>query len=105
MSKTPDPSKPATLHDEPWTAPPVLKPSGPHSFTNVAKISQAMKATAYNYIFNSKNNVTIAPDQQEALDLIFHEIGGIVADNPDDPERWRKVSAYALMIADRIRPL
>ena len=36
--------------------------------------------------------------QAEALEMIVHKIGRILAGNPDEPDHWRDIAGYATLI-------
>ncbi|WP_234049837.1 MULTISPECIES: DUF6378 domain-containing protein [unclassified Xanthobacter] len=42
-------------------------------------------------------------DKQEALDMIFHKVGRIVAGDPDTEDHWRDIAGYATLVADRCK--
>jgi len=44
----------------------------------------------------------LAPDQQEALDMICHKIGRIVNGDPDYDDSWRDIAGYAQLVCDRL---
>jgi hypothetical protein len=44
----------------------------------------------------------LAPDQQEALDMICHKIGRIVNGDPNYDDSWRDIAGYAQLVCDRI---
>jgi hypothetical protein len=44
----------------------------------------------------------LTPDQQEALDMIFHKIGRIVNGDPDYADSWIDIAGYATLVADRL---
>lgn len=44
----------------------------------------------------------LAPDQQEALDMIFHKIGRIINGDPDYAGSWYDIAGYAQLVADRL---
>lgn len=69
-------------------------------FTGHAEVTQMLKtviATALN-----KRKRTLAPDQQEALDMVCHKIGRIVNGDPDYADSWVDVAGYAKLVADRL---
>jgi hypothetical protein len=69
-------------------------------FTGHAEVTQMLKtiiATALN-----KRNKTLAPDQQEALDMICHKIGRIINGDPDYADSWVDIAGYAQLVADRL---
>ena len=45
----------------------------------------------------------LAPDQQEALDMICHKVGRIVNGDPDYIDSWDDIAGYARLVADRLR--
>lgn len=50
-----------------------------------------------------KHSKTLAPDQQEALDMIFHKIGRILNGDPDYADSWVDIAGYAKLVADRLQ--
>ena len=46
---------------------------------------------------------TLAPDQQEALDMICHKIGRIVNGDPNYDDSWVDIAGYAQLVADRLQ--
>lgn len=44
----------------------------------------------------------LAPDQQEALDMICHKIARIVNGDPDHADSWHDIAGYAQLVADRL---
>lgn len=40
--------------------------------------------------------------QQEALEMIVHKIGRILAGSPDFHDHWHDIAGYATLIADRL---
>jgi hypothetical protein len=42
-------------------------------------------------------------DQQEALDMICHKIGRIMAGDPNYMDSWDDIAGYAKLVADRLR--
>ena len=53
-------------------------------------------------MFIAKKGRCLAPDQQEALDMIFHKIGRIVNGDPDYADSWHDIAGYAQLVADRL---
>lgn len=69
-------------------------------FTGHAEVTQMLKtviSTALN-----KRNKTLAPDQQEALDMICHKIGRIVNGDADYADHWIDCAGYSKLVADRL---
>ena len=69
-------------------------------FTGHAEVTQMLKAVISTAL--SKRNKTLAPDQQEALDMICHKIGRIVNGDPDYADSWVDIAGYAQLVADRL---
>lgn len=42
------------------------------------------------------------PDMQEAVDMICHKLGRIVAGNSSHVDHWLDIAGYATLIADRL---
>lgn len=49
-----------------------------------------------------RQNKCVEPDQQEALDMIFHKIGRIVAGDADYADSWIDIAGYATLVAKRL---
>lgn len=69
-------------------------------FISHARITQAFKLTSADYLRRSAN--TLAADQQEALDMIFHKIGRIINGDPNYADSWIDIAGYAKLVADRL---
>jgi transposase-like protein len=69
-------------------------------FMGHARITQTLKDFAYLTLRNKQK--TLAPDQQEALDMIFHKIGRILNGDPDYADSWIDIAGYAKLVADRL---
>lgn len=70
------------------------------SFVGHAGITQAYKDFTALELRN--RDKTLAPDQQEALDMIFHKIGRIINGDPDYADSWIDIAGYAKLVADRL---
>ena len=70
-------------------------------FVSHAEITQSFKRTAYG--FAKDNGNTFAPDQIEALDMIFHKLGRILNGDPDYADSWIDIAGYAQLVADRLQ--
>jgi hypothetical protein len=44
----------------------------------------------------------LAPDQQEALDMICHKIGHILNGDPNYADSWHDIAGYAQLVSDRL---
>ena len=69
-------------------------------FLTHAMITQMLKGAANTYL--TQHNKTLMPDQQEALDMIFHKIGRILNGDPDYADSWIDIAGYAKLVADRL---
>lgn len=45
---------------------------------------------------------SLAPDQQEALDMIAHKLGRIINGDPDYADSWVDIAGYAQLVANRL---
>lgn len=70
------------------------------AFISHAMITQLLKGTMNTYL--TQNNKTLMPDQQEALDMIFHKIGRILNGDPNYADSWVDIAGYAKLVADRL---
>jgi hypothetical protein len=50
-----------------------------------------------------QRNKMLAPDQQEALDMIVHKIGRIINGDADYDDSWVDIAGYAKLVADRLQ--
>lgn len=69
-------------------------------FLSHAMITQMLKNTTNTYL--TQHNKLLMPDQQEALDMIFHKIGRILNGDPDYVDSWVDIAGYAKLVADRL---
>lgn len=70
------------------------------AFTGHAQITQAFKVVTARYLRDRSKS--LADDQQEALDMIFHKIGRIINGDPDYADSWVDIAGYAKLVADRL---
>jgi len=70
------------------------------SFVGHADVTQGYKTLTASYL--KKRGKTLEPDQQEALDMIFHKIGRIINGDPDYADSWIDIAGYAKLVADRL---
>lgn len=66
-------------------------------FKRHAEISQQLKQVISGY-----QTKVLAPDQQEALDMICHKLGRILNGSPDYADSWHDIAGYAQLVADRL---
>lgn len=66
-------------------------------FGDHALITQTLKR-----VMNSQPSwVELAYTQQEALEMIAHKIGRILAGNPNFRDHWDDIAGYARLVAER----
>lgn len=71
-----------------------------HGDFNVhASITQQMKSV----MFAVSRYHMLSPIQQEALEMIVHKIGRILAGNPDHVDHWDDIAGYATLVANDLR--
>lgn len=69
-------------------------------FITHAAITQMLKGVVTKNLW--ERGKVLKPDQQEALDMIFHKIGRIVNGDPDYADSWIDIAGYAKLVADRL---
>ena len=67
-------------------------------FKGHAEISQAIKSV----MFNSRQDLELAADQREALEMIAHKIARIINGDPNYADSWVDIAGYAKLVADRL---
>ncbi len=67
-----------------------------------AACTQDLKRMAKSWM-NAAGKNGLDNDKQEALDMIFHKVGRIVAGDPDTEDHWRDIAGYATLVADRCK--
>lgn len=70
------------------------------TFTGHAEVTQDLKECLMAHL--AARCKTLAPDQQEALDMICHKIGRIINGDPDYADSWHDIAGYAQLVADRL---
>lgn len=82
-------------------------------FINHARATQDIKDVFYKHTPDSairpcpmapesKPEPFLAPDQAEALDMIAHKIGRILAGDPNYADSWHDIAGYAQLVANRL---
>jgi hypothetical protein len=69
-------------------------------FENHAAVTQGLKVVAEANM--RAMGTVLAPDQKEALDMIFHKIGRIVCGDPDYADSWHDIAGYAKLVENRL---
>jgi hypothetical protein len=67
-------------------------------FTTHASITQAIKSV----MRGTDNWARLAPDQQEALEMIAHKVGRILNGDPNYHDSWHDIVGYTKLVADRL---
>jgi hypothetical protein len=67
-------------------------------FTNHARITQRLKG-----VMQDEGLFDLSDIMTEALDMIAHKIGRILAGKPDLADHWDDIAGYAKLVADRVR--
>ena len=70
-------------------------------FRDHARITQNLKAMMLDPSGQSNWN-KLSAIQREALEMIVHKIGRVLAGNPDHEDHWRDMAGYATLVADRL---
>lgn len=70
------------------------------SFMVHAQVTQALKDAAF---ANTPTGAHLAADQKEALDMIFHKIGRILAGDPNYIDSWHDIAGYATLVERRLQ--
>ena len=65
-----------------------------------AAITQGLKAVAQSDV---GNYASLVPTQREAIDMILHKIGRILAGDPNHHDHWDDIAGYAKITRDRIK--
>lgn len=69
-------------------------------FTDHACITQILKQhMSYTYNWSGLTYV-----QKEALEMIQHKVGRILAGDPNFKDHWDDIAGYAKLVADRLGP-
>lgn len=68
-------------------------------FNDHARITQNLKAM----VQNEKTYGHLTAAHREALEMILHKIGRIMAGDPHYRDHWDDISGYARLAADRVR--
>jgi hypothetical protein len=70
-------------------------------FVGHAAVTQQLKEVVIRHLYH--RGKALAPDQQEALDMIFHKIGRIINGDPNYDDSWVDIAGYAQLVADRLQ--
>ena len=68
------------------------------SFAEHARITQEIKGIMY----SGYKYPDLTHSQTEALDMIVHKIGRILAGNPNHQDHWVDIAGYAQLVANQL---
>lgn len=71
------------------------------SFITHATVTQDLKAVINHHLLDQ--NRKLEADMAEALDMICHRIGRIIAGSPDFADHWLGIAGYAYLIARHLQ--
>ena len=69
-------------------------------FSEHARVTQALKRAAR----DSLNWAKLSDAQKEAVEMILHKLGRVLAGDPDHRDHWDDTAGYATLAADRVQP-
>jgi hypothetical protein len=67
-------------------------------FSNHARVTQELKATFH----KQPNWSKLSDEQKEALEMVAHKIGRILAGNPNHKDHWADGSGYFQLVANAL---
>lgn len=68
-------------------------------FSEHARITQNLKAMAANGVNWKQSKLTST--QREAIDMILHKLGRIIAGDPNHRDHWDDIAGYAKLASER----
>lgn len=71
------------------------------NFTDNSRVAQQLKMI----IREERGHRKLKPHQAEALDMICHKIGRIIAGKPNFEDHWRDIAGYATLVAKDLSPV
>lgn len=66
-----------------------------------ATVTQELKAVVNQHMLDQGRELNSS--MQEAVDMICHKIGRVVAGNPKHCDHWDDIAGYALLISEQLR--
>jgi hypothetical protein len=72
-------------------------------FSDHARITQGLKDVAAIELYKraERNQPALTAEQREAIDMILHKIGRIIAGDPNEPDHWVDIAGYAQIAQQR----
>ncbi len=71
-------------------------------FGDHAAMTQTLKGVMYGDQAHKTNWIELTPVQREALEMIAHKIGCILAGDPTHKDHWDDIAGYARLVGDRL---
>lgn len=75
------------------------------SFKHHATITQSLKANLQDSCRGQLHYGTLCPEHREALEMIVHKIGRIIAGNPNVKDHWDDIAGYARLGSDACKEI
>jgi hypothetical protein len=69
-------------------------------FADHAQVTQDLKLVVAAYL--RSRGKTLAADQQESLDMVFHKVGRIVCGDPNYADSWHDIAGFAKLVENRL---
>jgi hypothetical protein len=69
-------------------------------FMGHARVTQRLKAVLEDEL--AQRGKFLAPDQQEAIEMILNKLGRIVNGDPNYTDSWHDIAGYAKLVEDRL---
>jgi len=70
-------------------------------YTEHAQITQDLKQV----IYKARNWPVLTYVQREALDMLAHKMGRILAGDPNHRDHWDDICGYSRLVAERVSPV
>ena len=71
------------------------------SFEIHATVTQELKDVVHRHMVDQGRELNHS--MYEAVDMIFHKIGRVVAGNPNHCDHWDDIAGYALLVSEQLR--
>lgn len=71
------------------------------TFIGHAEVTQNLKAVFFSHR-KAQGLPAMAPDQEEAVDMIMHKLGRIANGDANYADSWVDIAGYAKLVSDRL---
>jgi hypothetical protein len=71
------------------------------TFVGHAQVTQDLKAVVRKHLYTRSKE--LAPDLQEAIDMILHKLGRIINGDPYYADSWHDIAGYATLVDKRLQ--